>query len=383
MFSRAPTRPSASSPYPARESRSFQRESLTFNFPPKQSNINMAQTGPLVSDVEAQERDVANLQDPHRAILTRAILNILSTPIARTTYGQIMDGLPLAKVASDSYEGIISCGHPLLDQHHELSPDVLDRLDELYSNFDPGTLRISSALLSAFQAASPGSRAFHIHLIELVARSVHQIAVLLFKQGPVRPENDGLLSWRPSEDEMSILYPLGFPPTFFLHHWYRDYNQYPNGVADGAAYWAESRILGGVVLFDRRTPGSAEDVKPNAIYFHSDKRDVTYRIYCLLDSQKQQLLEFLLSDATPPECPLPLHGTKENRDRVDPEEPINETGIYRDKWERRVRPEQEGDVRLRDVVDDFNYLSYDDWADARYRGMVMRDRRELGEHLGW
>ncbi|KAI0006496.1 hypothetical protein F4779DRAFT_629777 [Xylariaceae sp. FL0662B] len=338
--------------------------------------------GVAVFDVEIQERDVASLQNPHREILTRAILNVFSSPIAKTTYGQIVDGLPLAEAAHDSYFGTITCGHPLLDQHLKLSSEVLDKLDQLYSTFDPGTLRMSSTLLSAFRAASPGSRAFDVHLIELVARSVHQIAVLLFKQGPIRPEDDPLLSWRPSEDSMSTLYPMGFPSTFFLHHWYRDYDQYPEGIADGVRYWAESRIFGGVVLFDRRTPGSAEGVEPDAIYFHSDNRDVTYRIYRLLDDQKQQLLQFLLSEVPPQFYPLPIHGSMDNRHRVDPEEPIKETGIYRDKWERKVRPDVEGDARLRDVVDDFNYISYDDWRDARKRGMIMRQRRSRGEHLG-
>ncbi|KAI5855531.1 hypothetical protein GGS23DRAFT_443312 [Durotheca rogersii] len=347
------------------------------------AQMNTREPGAADFDVETQERDAASLQNPHREILTRAILNVLSGPIAKITYGQIVNGLPLSEVTLDSYEGTIARGHPLLDQHLELSSKVLDKLDQLYSTFDPETLRMSSTLLSAFRAASPGSRAFHIRLIGLVARSVHQIAVLLFKQSQIRPESDPLLSWRPSEDSMSRSYPKGFPPTFFAHKWYRDYDQYPEGVADGVGYWAESRILGGVVVFDRRTPGSAEDVETDAIYLHSDNRDGTYRIYRLLDNQKQQLLQFLLSEVPPSSCPLPIHGNMDNRNRVDPEEPMKDTGIYRDKWERKLRPDDEGDARLRDVIDDFNYVSYDEWADAQYRAMIMRERRELGEHLAW
>jgi hypothetical protein len=90
--------------------------------------------------------------------------------------------------------------------------------------------------------------------------AVHQIAVSLFKIGPIRSKNDRLLSWRPDKD-LNAFYPDGFPPTFLRHPWYQDYDQYPNGVADGVGYWAEARILGGVVLFDRREPGSAPDVE--------------------------------------------------------------------------------------------------------------------------
>lgn len=64
--------------------------------------------------------------------------------------------------------------------------------------------------------------------------------------------------WRPSEDRKR-LYPKTYPDTLFCHKWYRDHDQYPEGVADSVGYWAEARILGGVVLFDRRDPESVEN----------------------------------------------------------------------------------------------------------------------------
>ncbi len=101
-------------------------------------------------------------------------------------------------------------------------------------------------------------------------------------------------------------------------------------------YWAEARILGGVVLFDRRDP-DAKDADPQAVYFHSDRKDGTYRIYQLLLEQRNALLDFLLAQdpTSTPESPLPILGDEKNRVRVDPEEPIRETGIYRDLWERK------------------------------------------------
>lgn len=99
---------------------------------------------------------------------------------------------------------------------------------------------------------------------------------------------------------------------------------------------------------------------------------MTYRIFKLLDEQKHELIRFL-SDATPPKsCPLPLLGDLKNRDRVDPEEPIELTGIYRDKWERKPLSPNDYDSRLRDVIDTFNYLSREDWADAKGRATMRR-----------
>ncbi len=55
----------------------------------------------------------------------------------------------------------------------------------------------------------------------------------------------------------------------------------------------------------------------------------------------------------------------DNRHRVDPEEPTEDTGIYRDKWERKLRREAEVDARFKDVVDNSSSISYDEWTDAR------------------
>ena len=110
-------------------------------------------------------------------------------------------------------------------------------------------------------------REFHTRLIELVVIAVHQIAILLFRQEPRRATDDPLLSWQPSEEDLEF-YPEPFPPTLFLHPWYNDFDQYPDGVADGVGYWAEGRILGGVVLFDRRSSddGGDADVSISVTY---------------------------------------------------------------------------------------------------------------------
>lgn len=118
-----------------------------------------------------------------------------------------------------------------------------------------------------FQAGAPGSRAFNTSIIELVARAVHHIAVTLHQQGCIRAPDDPLLRWRPSDvedpddaEDIAWGYRDGFPPTYFYHEWYTAYSQYPHGISDAVGYWAENKILGGVVLFDRRKPGSSPDV---------------------------------------------------------------------------------------------------------------------------
>ena len=93
---------------------------------------------------------------------------------------------------------------------------------------------------------------------------------------------------------------------------------------------------------------------------------MTYRIYKLLDSQKRQLLDFLLSD-TQTSCPLPILGDENNIQRVDPEEPIEITSIYRDTWERKPLAQDATDIRRKDVYDSLNYPTVEDFRQAQER----------------
>ena len=121
-------------------------------------------------------------------------------------------------------------------------------------------------------------------------------------------------------------------------------------------------------------------IQSGTIYFHSDRDNVTYRIYALLDTQKQKLLEFLLHDpdstSAPVPSPLPILGDLNNSTRVDPEEPILETGIYWHAWDRKDLPlhPEVADCRLRDVLDGLDWVSVADWMKSADRAADRRDR---------
>ena len=59
--------------------------------------------------------------------------------------------------------------------------------------------------------------------------------------------------------------------------------------------------------------------------------------------------------------PFPIIGDGKNVLRVDPEEPIERTGIYRDRWERKPLSADATDIRRKDVYDDLNYPTVKDF----------------------
>jgi hypothetical protein len=212
-------------------------------------------------------------------------------------------------------------------------------------------------------------------LIELVAVAVHQIAALLFELDTSVHKDDGITDWAPPKSETLYWkwHPDGPHPTLFHHRWYLDYAQYPRRVADVVGYWAEGRILGGVVLFDRRHPDTP-GADPDAVYLHPDRHRVTYRICQLLPDQRSALLDFLLADEPLSPGPLPILPDLNNTVRVDPEEPIEATGIYRDLWERKELAPTAGDARLRDVWSKTDFTTTEDWFSAQRRGYQRKWR---------
>ncbi|KAK3293434.1 uncharacterized protein B0H64DRAFT_326608 [Chaetomium fimeti] len=333
----------------------------------------------MAETIETRQLSVADLDGEHYQLLVRAIERILTTELAEFTYAQIIDGLPTGDVACDSTVAPYD-GHPIDHAHEQLCPGMLDKAREFRDGFRPEVLTFDAQTLHGYRACAPGSRGFKTRLIELVAVAVHQIAALLYELDTSVHKDDGITDWTPPKSDTFYRkwYPDGPRPTLFHHAWYLDYAQYPRQVADMVGYWAEARILGGVVLFDRRDPKVSRDADPDAVYFHSDRYEVTYRIYQLLPEQRNALLDFLLGDEPPSGSPLPILGDQNNRVRVDPEEPIKTTGIYRDLWERKDISPDAGDRRERDVWDEREYPTIEDFRAARGRARE-RVRRIIRE----
>ncbi|KAK7720879.1 hypothetical protein SLS63_009662 [Diaporthe eres] len=253
--------------------------------------------------------------------------------------------------------GILPKDHPVRSQHTELCPGVLEKYRDIRTTLDIQVLQFDFQLLHGYHAASPGSAAFKTRLIEMVAVAIHQIAVYLYRLDLNLGGHQDYFTWEAPKDDIVFYqnYPDGKLPSLFFHKHYRDYDQYPDG--------------------------------PDAIFFHSYAENITYRIWRLLDTQKKLLLDFLLSGddvngvTNSALNPFPILPDRNNLTRIDPEEPIYKTGIYRDLWERKPLGDRAVDPRMHCCA--FNTMGYPSWADfkrslerALTRRYEIDDRRE-------
>lgn len=215
------------------------------------------------------------LDDRHQAVFQRAMTNVLATDLAELTFAQLVDGLPLWEVAIDMSRHSHTDEEPVCN-HTELCPGAMEKARALRQTFNPLIMEIRSdvsftplgsltpklipsdtqlKVLNRYQSVPVGSRASKLPLIELIAVAVHALAVQVFT------EVDGGFhkheKW-PSDDyynEDSLTWREKKPTPFLLWLTYDCPEQYPHGVADVAAYWAEDRIFGGVILFGRGKSG--------------------------------------------------------------------------------------------------------------------------------
>lgn len=121
-------------------------------------------------------------------------------------------------------------------------------------------------LLSAFQRTSPNTQRFELRLLEMLTDACHQIASYLYDLDDGVHKHSLYYDWRDSAEPASpdprLL--VHRAPTAFYHRSYQDFDQYPNGISDVAGYWAEAKILGGVMVFDRGESGT--EVRLNSHY---------------------------------------------------------------------------------------------------------------------
>ncbi|GKU09601.1 unnamed protein product [Fusarium langsethiae] len=133
--------------------------------------------------------------------------------------------------------------------------------------------------LERFQKEPIGSYAFNLRLIELVVIACHQGRAGAYAVDQGTYKHKLYQDWRDKvleEKKHEIHSPYEPPVAAFSHRAYQHPEQYPRGIADVAGYWTESKIFGGVALFDR---GEAEDGVSFSRYPSYNERCLT-QLFC-------------------------------------------------------------------------------------------------------
>ena len=86
----------------------------------------------------------------HQKALERAVMNVISAPVAEETFAQIVDGLPLRSVALGTQNHRVLRGDPI-DNHSEICPGALNRAKEFQSRFDTADLEVRSIVSIEYQ----------------------------------------------------------------------------------------------------------------------------------------------------------------------------------------------------------------------------------------
>ncbi|EGD85254.2 hypothetical protein H113_09054 [Trichophyton rubrum MR1459] len=196
-----------------------------------------------------------NLSPEHFEVLQQGFWTILFTDLATETFAQVVDGRPTRDVYRDYFNEF----RKSFENNIHPSNAALEAVESYRRNLNLGSTQISAKLAQALQNAKPGSREFHLRLIETLAVLCHGIAVHLYQAydgGFYKPEPPDPITWH---EELVPNMPPPPPrkalPAELYHFSYGSWSQYPNGVADIVGYWAEYRLFGGVVLFDRGETG--------------------------------------------------------------------------------------------------------------------------------
>ena len=127
------------------------------------------------------------LDEVHFRLLRRALLKILSTDIAESTYAQIIDGLPTVQSFKESYDYMK--GHPVYELNHtNVCPGSLDTAREFRSKLELSDLRFEKRVrdpqTKLLPPSSPLTRARCFMASNIPSRALAPLTCGLWSSSP-------------------------------------------------------------------------------------------------------------------------------------------------------------------------------------------------------
>lgn len=215
--------------------------------------------------------DLANLSIDKFQQLESTLASILASPAAQDAYAQLIDGTPTwQSYVNDSglaNEVTIVSDHPnpsdeAIQQYEEIRAGLTLHAVKMDINVQPRDMvetlmkmLTRSQLVQKYQNAPLDTREHDLRLLEITAASVNALAGIIYLA--FHPDTE-LKPPKPSIDEgfdYSFHHSDEQHVNFSLTH-YKDYERYPFGLLNVVGFWAEDKLFGGVLLFDRGESGA-------------------------------------------------------------------------------------------------------------------------------
>ncbi|KAL4803052.1 hypothetical protein BDV18DRAFT_163577 [Aspergillus unguis] len=186
-----------------------------------------------------------SLDEHHLAPLRDAVQHIFFTQRAEYIFAQVAEGLPTRDTSIFKHDI-----DPEIAERVEPGQEAIDLVRSWWADFHLEHLEISSSTLRAYNDTRLGTK---LRLIEAIAIVIHTLAALLFEhtnqapyKRPAQQQKFIFVNGKPELCDEWIDSPF---PTYLYHNDYVDYDIYAMGIADVVAYWAETHLFGGVVVF--------------------------------------------------------------------------------------------------------------------------------------
>ena len=110
-------------------------------------------------------------------------------------------------------------------------------------------------LVQKYQNAPLNTREHDLRLLEITAASINALAGIIYlafhPASKLKPPK-----WLPDQDFHYSFYRSQKRPIEFYCTHYEAYERYPFGLLNVVGYWAEDKLFGGVLLFDRGESGA-------------------------------------------------------------------------------------------------------------------------------
>ncbi|TPX21938.1 hypothetical protein DIZ76_015903 [Coccidioides immitis] len=186
-----------------------------------------------------------HLDDCHARRVIQALRRILATEVAEESFSMLIDGRLTMKALRACRRIRLGEDYDEIAKYTGPSQDTISMFRSLREQFDLSHVLIKASSAERFQrsAVQASSADFQRGLLDLVVSMVHDLAVSIFEE-----LHRSKYQNTPHQGPERALLPD------FRHPKYLQSYLYPHGPIELVGYWMETRLFGGVVVFEHGNP---------------------------------------------------------------------------------------------------------------------------------